>query len=148
MSGETATYVLTVRNVGQGSAAGPIVVKDTLPAGLSLVSVTASPPWTCGEMPAGTVTCIHPGPLAPGATAPPIKMLVQVTANPGTVIINVGTVKERGDENSSNNSSSAVSPIYFPTVAPLLSGWGQVGMVGLLALAGGYGLLFRGRSKR
>jgi len=141
--------VLTVRNVGQGSAAGPIVVKDTLPAGLSLVSVTAAnPPWTCGEMTPGTVTCYHPGPLAPGATAPPINMLVQVTANPGTVIINVGTVTERGDENSSNNSATVPAPIYRPTVAPLLSGWGQVGLAGLLALAGGYGLVCRRARRR
>ncbi|HYG59680.1 MAG TPA: Ser-Thr-rich GPI-anchored membrane family protein, partial [Symbiobacteriaceae bacterium] len=71
-AGQTGAYVLMVSNVGTGPAPGPIVVSDTLGAGLSFVAA-AGAGWTCTN--AGpTVTCTHPGPVPALTSLPPILL--------------------------------------------------------------------------
>src|SRR5690606_37905899 len=45
--GSSGSYTVTITNVGDADTSDPIVVVDTLPAGLSNVSVTADGNWTC-----------------------------------------------------------------------------------------------------
>ncbi|WP_354700988.1 hypothetical protein DSM112329_01283 [Paraconexibacter sp. AEG42_29] len=78
ISGDTIVYTLVARNNGNEPANG-VVVKDTLPAGVTFQSVTGP---NCTQA-AGVVTC-NVGTLAPGATAT-IKITAKVSALPGGV---------------------------------------------------------------
>jgi uncharacterized repeat protein (TIGR01451 family) len=104
LRGRRATYVLKVRNVGAQPTSEPITVTDTLPSGVSFVSVFGNG-WTCGES-AGTVTCTTPGPLAAGAEAEQINIRVDVAANAPSSISNTATVSTEGDANAANNSDT------------------------------------------
>ena len=56
VTGTPLALRVTVRNDGPGAAAG-IVVTDTLPAGVTFESASASPTGTCGAPSGATVTC-------------------------------------------------------------------------------------------
>ncbi|MEP9363727.1 choice-of-anchor A family protein [Nocardioides sp. CN2-186] len=83
--GDTFTYTLTAKNVGNADATG-VVITDTLPAGVTYVSSTS--PCTFA---AGVVSC-SVGTLAPNATS---SVTVTVTANP---IAGAGSVVDPGGD--------------------------------------------------
>ncbi len=102
VTGSGVTYTITVRNDGPGVEKGPIAVVDHLPAGVTFVSV-AGTGWDCNHA-AGVVTCTTAGPLAKGATLPPISIKATVAAAPGTPITNeVDVTGESRDINLTNN---------------------------------------------
>ncbi|MDP9192467.1 MAG: hypothetical protein M3P06_12275 [Acidobacteriota bacterium] len=107
-------YTLAVSNVGAG-AANDVTVTDTLPAGVTLTSVSGSG-WTCGGNP--VITCTM-GALAPGA-APNITIDVTAPAT-GTTVTNTATVStSTPDASASNDSSSvAVGVVGCPTTPPI-----------------------------
>jgi uncharacterized protein (TIGR03437 family) len=72
-----AVYTLTVSNTGTGPTASVVTVTDTLPAGLTLVSMSGSG-WVCAA-----ASCTTADVLAPGASYPPVtvKVLVAATAS-------------------------------------------------------------------
>jgi len=73
-----ATYTVTVSNLaGAASSSGTVTVADTLPQGLTLVSITGAG-WSC----AGT-TCSRSDALAGGNSYPPIAVTVNVGATFG-----------------------------------------------------------------
>jgi uncharacterized repeat protein (TIGR01451 family) len=77
-----ATYSLTVSNAtGAASTAGTVTVTETVPTGLTLVSM-AGTGWTC---PAGSNTCTCSNVLHGGASYPAITVTVKVAASPGSV---------------------------------------------------------------
>lgn len=84
-AGQPVSYQIVVSNVGAAQAPGPILVTDTLGAGLTYVSASGSG-WTCTPS-AGpvngpaTVTCTHPGPVPAGGSLPPITVTVNVAAD-------------------------------------------------------------------
>jgi uncharacterized repeat protein (TIGR01451 family) len=100
-AGQALTYTLTVTNHGPDSANG-IVVTDTLPAGVTLVSVTASQ-GSCSGNP--TVVC-HPGILGPGAVAT-VRIVVTAGA-PGSVSNSASVTASTPDPNAGNNTSTTV----------------------------------------
>ena len=112
-------YTITVSNVGTGTLLdepGPITVTDTLPAGLNYVSASGTG-WTCSY--AGTLSCTHPGPLAKGASLPPITLTVTAPAV-GTVT-NTATVSGSLPDNLIlNNTSSDVTTIINPPILTVL----------------------------
>src|SRR5439155_20083835 len=61
-AGSTATFTLTVSNIGAGAATG-VVVTDTLPAGTWTVSAPADA--GCPATASGTLTCTLTGTLTP-----------------------------------------------------------------------------------
>ncbi len=79
VAGQQGSYQIVVSNVGAVPAPGPIVVTDTLGAGLTYVSASGSG-WNCSAS-GQTVTCTHPGPVPPGGALPPITLTVQVAAD-------------------------------------------------------------------
>ena len=70
-AGALATWDVTVRNAGpsvsRGSAGAPIVLTDTLPAGVSVTSITPTGA-TCDEAPGGVLTCLRTSDLAVDGT--------------------------------------------------------------------------------
>ncbi len=110
IAGQSAAYTLRVDNAGPGSAES-VVVTDSIPAGLTLVSATGLG-WSCVET-APTVRCTRPD-LPAGATAPPITVAVTIDeeASDSGAITNTATVSsETPDPDPSGNTSSVTAPI-------------------------------------
>jgi hypothetical protein len=74
--GPTRSYTLVVTNSPNASAtSGPVTVTYTLSAGMALVSMSGDG-WACQSN-----TCTRSDALAPGASYPPITVVVNVAAN-------------------------------------------------------------------
>jgi uncharacterized repeat protein (TIGR01451 family)/LPXTG-motif cell wall-anchored protein len=136
--GQNLVFTLTAHNAGPSQARG-VVVTDTLPAGLN-------------------------APLAPGATATPVKVTVKVTPAAYPSVTNVGAVsidKSTTTDPKPANNSATDKVVLPPKSAASGSAGGQSGTwlpgtggapiwmlgIGLLALLAGAGLL-TGRRKR
>ena len=72
------SYDITVTNNGPSSLLSGMTMTDDLPAGLTLVSVSAISPWDCPLT--DPVVCTFGAALAPGASAPTITINVQLAA--------------------------------------------------------------------
>ena len=100
---QNARYTLSVSNAGPNPEIGPIVVIDTLPAGLSFVS-SAGTGWLCSN--AGKlVSCSFSGTVASGSNLPPLVLTVQVDGS-GTLTNSATVGGQRFDNNSANNTAS------------------------------------------
>ncbi len=102
------TYTLQVQNLGQAAAPpSSNVLTDTLPAGLSGVSVNASSGWSCSGT--STINCSITSPMAAGTTSTiTINATSPATA---TTLTNSATVSLSGDPNSANNSATAYTVV-------------------------------------
>jgi uncharacterized repeat protein (TIGR01451 family) len=97
-----ATYSITVANSATAPAtSGTITVTETVPAGVTLVSMNGYN-WTC---PGGN-TCTRTDPLSPGSSYPPITVTVNVAAGAVSPLVNWVSVSEGGVRlaNSSDNT--------------------------------------------
>jgi uncharacterized repeat protein (TIGR01451 family) len=107
--GSTGQYVLTVSNAATAAATtGPVTVTDSLPANLTLAGFSGTG-WSCSGSGTATATCTHAGPLAAGASLPPLTLTVNVGAGTPTgpnSITNTATVATPGDTNMANNTAS------------------------------------------
>src|SRR5262249_42717909 len=101
-------YNIQIQNLGQ--AAAPVtanVFTDTLPAGTTFVSATASAGWSCSGT--STVSCSITSPMAMGSTA---TISITATSPPnGTTLTNIASVNLGSDPNSTNNSATAYTVI-------------------------------------
>ncbi|HLZ00021.1 MAG TPA: Ig-like domain repeat protein [Candidatus Angelobacter sp.] len=92
-----ATYTITVSNdANAGPTVGTVTVADTLPPGMTATSMSG-PGWTCVL---STTTCTRSDVLAPGASYPPITLVVNLAINISGQIVNTATVSGGGDPNS------------------------------------------------
>lgn len=83
----------------------PIVVTDTLPAGLSYASASGAG-WSCGAS-GQTVTCTHAGPLNAGASLPAITLNVAVGNGAYPSVANTAAVTTpSSDPDAANNSAT------------------------------------------
>ncbi len=106
VAGASAVFTIEVHNDGPSDAVGPLVVTDTLPAGLTYLSATGG--WTC--VPSGAdVTCTLPGDLLAGASAPDLELTAQVDAGvEPTDLTNTATVESSTvDPTPGNNTDDA-----------------------------------------
>jgi len=105
-------YSIQVQNLGQ--AAAPItagVLTDTLPAGVTFVSASASAGWSCSG--SATVSCSITSEMAANTTA---TINITVTApSAATTLTNSATATLAGDPNASNNTTTA-----YTVVQPLV----------------------------
>ena len=108
-AGTNVVFTLAVTNLGPSDAAG-VVVTDTLPAGLTLVSATPSQ-GTCG----GAVEC-NLGALAAGASAT-VRVEARLTA-PGA-LRNVARVSAATPDPSAANNEAAAEVRVLPTAGVL-----------------------------
>ncbi len=110
IAGGQATYTLRASNAGPGSAQS-LVVTDTIPDTLTLVSATGSG-WSCVET-TPTVRCTLPA-LAAGASAAPITVTVGVKqqAAQAAEVSNTATVSSSSpDPDPSGNTSTVTVPV-------------------------------------
>lgn len=133
------SFFLTVKNIGTGAAAGPIVVNDPLPAGLTLL-LASGMGWTC--LPSTTtVNCSQPGPVGPNVTLAIITVNVKVDPSATGAFFNTATVTvPPGDLNPNNNTDTDSVVVGKPSAAPLLSPWGMIAEVFLVLSVGYLGL--------
>jgi uncharacterized repeat protein (TIGR01451 family) len=73
-----AVYTITVTNSGTGPTSGTVTVTDTLPAGLTLVSISGGSEWSC---PAGGTICTSTASINAGASYQAITLTVSVAPN-------------------------------------------------------------------
>jgi uncharacterized repeat protein (TIGR01451 family) len=117
MQGQTsATYTLTVRNLGSSSTTGLVSVTETLPVGLTATAM-AGTGWSCDL---ATLTCTRGDGLGAGASYPVITLTVNVAANAAAI---------------SATNNSADDPTVVDPVAPIptLSEWAFLLLATLLA---------------
>jgi len=95
-----ATYKVTVTNpaTSTGPTSGKITVTDTIPSGLTLVSM-AGTGWSCASN-----TCTRTNALAAGKSYPAITVTVDVAANAPSQVTNTVTVSG-GDSPSATASN-------------------------------------------
>jgi uncharacterized repeat protein (TIGR01451 family) len=115
---QNATYQITLSNQGNGTLTGMVIVFDTVPPGLTLVSMSG-PGWTCPGQPnfpvqAGANSCSRIDELAPGASDPPITVTVNVADNARSPLVNVASAISSFPA-SANASDSTVIVGGVPT---------------------------------
>ncbi|HEV2198599.1 MAG TPA: DUF11 domain-containing protein [Bryobacteraceae bacterium] len=117
VAGANLTYIITASNAAGPSMATNVVVKDTLPGQVSVVSVTPSVGTCSGGIPgnpAQPLICTL-GSLIKGGSAT-ITVVVKVNSSTpdGTILINNASIgSEINDPNNANN----VATVYSPVVA-------------------------------
>ena len=120
--GSNATYQLTVQNLGPSPASG-VSVHDTLPTGVTLVSITNL--QGISSVTNGVVTCVLTNSLAAGASAT-VTITVNTSPLNGQVpltILNSGSVAgNQADPNSANNNASVSTLVDFPRVNVVANG--------------------------
>ncbi len=85
--GGTGIYVITVKNIGDGTASSPIIVLETLPFGFTFIPGSANPPWSCTVIKPvvnpstdqEVLECTYPGTLSPGGS---LTLAIEVNVNP------------------------------------------------------------------
>ena len=102
--GSDGTYTLTVTNNGPSNAAGPVLVTDTLPAGLSYVSGTGTG-WTCGAV-GQQVSCSHASALAPAESTQIVVVATAALAAYPSVVNAVAVSSTTADPNGTNNTAT------------------------------------------
>jgi uncharacterized repeat protein (TIGR01451 family) len=130
MQGQTsATYTLTVRNLGSSSTTGLVSVTETLPVGLTATAM-AGTGWSCDL---ATLTCTRGDGLGAGASYPVITLTVNVAANAAAILTNTASVSGGGATSATNNSAD--DPTVVDPVAPIptLSEWAFLLLATLLA---------------
>ena len=101
-----ATYTLVVSNQASADpASGTVTVADTLPAGLSLVSI-AGDGWSCSSTYA---TCSRSDALNGGSAYPPITLTVSVSVTAASPLVNSVLVSGGGSASASATNSTVIA---------------------------------------
>jgi uncharacterized repeat protein (TIGR01451 family) len=99
-----ATYTLTVsNNTGAATTSGTVTVTDTVPSGLTLVSM-AGTGWNCAAN-----TCTRSDALAGGNSYPAITVTVNVSATATSPQVNQASVSGGGSATSNISDSTIIN---------------------------------------
>ena len=112
------TYTILVTNLGNAASSGIVTVVDTLPAGLTAVTLNGSG-WTADPT---NLTCTRSDALAPGASYPPITVTVNVSAGTPASVTNVVAVSGGGDVSPGNNSAQDPTTVLPATAPAVITG--------------------------
>ena len=111
IGGANVTYTLTAFNDGP-NASGNLVLTDNLPGSSTFVSASGTG-WSCSHA-GGLVTCTRNGPLAVGASAPPVTIVTKIIASTGFVTNSASLSPAAGataDPDNSNNTATATTTV-------------------------------------
>ena len=114
-----AVYSVTVSNsAGASAASGLVTVTESLPAGLTAISMSGTN-WNCAQ-PAGP--CTRSDTLQPGATYPSITVMVSVASNAALQVTNHVSVSGGGSAAASADDVTNINPpvgaLRFVPVTP------------------------------
>jgi len=108
---QNAMYSVTVSNAANvGPTSGTVAVTETLPSGLTVVSMTGSG-WTCAS-----ITCTRSDALAAGTSYPAITVTVNVTTTATSPQVNQVGVSGGGSA-TANASDSTIISANQPTLS-------------------------------
>jgi RHS repeat-associated protein/uncharacterized repeat protein (TIGR01451 family) len=115
---QNAVYTVTVSNaLTAGPTVGTVTVTDTLPSGLSLISMAGNG-WACTAN-----SCTRSDVLATGATYPAITVTVNVAANATSPQVNTVTVAGGSSAGASASDSTTIAVLLNTLVlAPAIAG--------------------------
>jgi uncharacterized repeat protein (TIGR01451 family) len=109
--GAQGTFNLLVSNVGGLATSGTVVIDDTLPKGLGIVTASGTS-WTCSvSVPKNSLHCERADALAPGAAYEPVSVVANVLESAPDTVVNTGVTTGGGETNTSNNSSTDTVPV-------------------------------------
>ncbi|MFC6009052.1 hypothetical protein [Angustibacter luteus] len=116
--GEQATWRILVHNSGPTPDPGPIVVADTLPAGVTYVSGSGNG-WRCAAV-RQAVRCVNTGGLAiDQSRLVSIKVMVEPSAYPA--VVNSATVRSPAEDldpaNNTDTDPADIIPVSHLTIA-------------------------------
>jgi uncharacterized repeat protein (TIGR01451 family) len=98
-AGQNGTYVVTVTNAGKGSTQGTVTVVDTLPAGMTVTSMSGAG-WTCDL---AAVTCTRTDSRIPNVSYTPLYIGVSVGRTAPGSVTNTVRVSGGGEVDTANN---------------------------------------------
>ena len=100
-----ATYTVTVSNGASAvPTSGTVTVTETVPPGMTLVSMNGGAAWNCTELPACATSSVLNG----GASYPAITVTVNVAWNAGTPLANSVSVSGGGSATNSTSDSTVI----------------------------------------
>ncbi len=118
MPGSNFTYTISVTNGGPDNAANA-TLSDTLPAGITFVSLSSPGGWSCTPPAVGAgglVTCSNPSLALTSGDVFTLIVKVDPSVAVGTVISNTATVgAATSDPNNGDNSSTATTTVVGPS---------------------------------
>lgn len=145
LDGTTATWAITVTNIGPSPTWEPIVLVDDLPVGLEMISVDQGE-FDCTVTDVSAV-CVFDAELAVGESVS-VQVVTRVTAQSGTEITNTASVEGGGSSSTQVESTATVEVPRVPstptTTTPTTTTPGSGGSGG--SGSGGGSLPFTGSS--
>lgn len=100
-----AAYTVVVTNAASaGPTSSLVTVSETIPTGLSLVSMSGSG-WSCSGS-----ACSRSDQLSPGSSYPPVTVLVNVAANAPGSVVNRVTVTGGGSAMATASDNTVIRP--------------------------------------
>ncbi|MGH9941600.1 MAG: SBBP repeat-containing protein, partial [Pyrinomonadaceae bacterium] len=122
-TGGNLTYNVTVTNGGSGAASN-VVLTDTPPSGVTLVSFNSSQGSGCA--PSGNTVVCNLGALASGASAT-ATIVVTAPNQPGTITNIVSVAATEPDPNTANNTAATTTTVNVGTGVNPDSGFNMQG---------------------
>jgi uncharacterized repeat protein (TIGR01451 family) len=121
---QNAIYTVTVSNGGAaGPSSGAVTVTETIPSGLTLVSM-AGTGWACPGTAANN--CARADALAAGQSYPAITVAVNVAANATSPQVNAVALSGGGSAPANANDSTTILPLpSTPSVSGVSPGSGS-----------------------
>ncbi len=107
-AGDSASYTITISNVGTGSSEGGVAFSETLPTGFTVTSLTGTG-WTIVQGTGASVSATRIDSLAAGQSYPALTLQATIATNAPTSVTSIANVSGGGDFNTANNSASTTT---------------------------------------
>ena len=122
----SSAYTITVRSTGIGTTVGTVGVQETVPVGLTLVSMSGQG-WNCTS---GSTLCTRSDPLPAGAIYPPVTVRVSVAGDAPSSVTSQASTGGGGAPTVTVSDVTAIAPANTPD----LSGGGVVDVSSLQSI--------------
>jgi uncharacterized repeat protein (TIGR01451 family) len=100
------TYTVTVSNTGAGPTTSQVTVTETVPTGMTLVSMSGDSTWNCSAPPVCTTSTV----LSGGSSYPPITVTVNVSSTAPAQATNQVQVSGGGAANANASDLTTIAP--------------------------------------